>query len=89
MPKLVYLTWVKNVNKQRIVSGVRGVYISPINNSSVHVNTQPVEKVLFTHQPFPPQSIWFSTPINVFLYLLNKLYTHNPQSLLLSPIKRI
>lgn len=89
MPKFTQQTWVKNVNKQRIVGGVVGVFVPTVNKNSVYWFIQTVVKVVFTHLTFPIQPVLFSTPKKPFLYLLNNLYTHNPQDLLLSPLKRI
>ncbi|MDB5167005.1 MAG: hypothetical protein JWN26_150 [Candidatus Saccharibacteria bacterium] len=89
MPKFMLFAWVKNVNKQRIGGGVKSVLLSPINKISVRSYVLLVGKVVFIQPTFPLQPTWFSTSVNPFLYLLNHPYTHNPQALLLSPLKRI
>lgn len=81
--------WVKNVNKQRIGGGVKGVLLSPVYKNSVHLVGGVVGKVAFIPLSFPSQPAYFSTSKNLILYLLNFVYTHNPQGLLLSLLKRI
>lgn len=83
MPDFILFTWVKNVNKQRIDSVVKGGILSPVYNICIQVTAWVVGKVFFTQPTFHTQPIWFSTLVSKFLYLLNSCYTHNPQGLLL------
>ena len=90
MPNLlsVFISWVKNVNKQRINRLFVCVQLSPIYKKSVRVVKYISEQLGVIQITIPKQVVYFSTYKNEFLSLLNNVYTHNPQGLLLEPQMR-
>lgn len=82
-------TWVKNVNNLRITPGKTSVQLSPISsydyvaikNNHGKVAYYPLSILTFTQR----LSTWKSA-ISDLLY---NVYTHNPQHLLIEPLKKI
>lgn len=81
--------WVKNVNNHRITRSIRGVLLSPINISSVRLYDGAYGKQLFIRQTVHIYTMLFSTYQIVKNHQLFSIYPHNPQGLLLEPLKRI
>jgi len=96
MPKLVvsswYMvnnSWVKYVNNQRIiVSIISGKLSTTVQLVNTQVNKKWLQNQFSTtnyHYFYTAISTYMNTKIN----LLNKTFTHNPQSLILKLIKEI
>lgn len=99
MPKVVYgwwymvggviSWWVKNVHNLRTRAGKTSVQLSPVfvntyvttKNKLGKVRQLPLFILIFTQ--------CLSTCKLAISYLLNKRYTHNPQHLLIEPLKKI
>ena len=85
----VFHGWVKNVYSLSVTTGTTSGVLSPVqllSTTATHavVGKQPVVR------PIVPQFYeLFSTPINRVFNLLNTIYTHNPQYLLIEPKKKI
>ncbi len=82
-------TWVKNVYRRFINWFINSVSLSPLRsliNVSVQINKVQVRLI---HQTVNQLNTYLSTVKNNTLYPLFSTYTHNPQHLLLRPIKRI
>jgi hypothetical protein len=81
--------WVKNVNNLRIQPGTTSVYTSPtmLNTQTVHIVIN--GKLWVIPTTIPDFTHTLSTLKNAVLYLLSAGYTHNPQALLIEPIKKI
>ena len=89
MRKSVKYSWVKNVNSLSFNSGIKSVILptvgSTFKQTSQITNVKPLVIRPFTHQ----FNQYFSTTKKSIYDLLNMIYTHNPQHLLLEPKKKI
>lgn len=89
MPKSISTTWVQYVNNLRIQGSKTSVHSSPvyrydyvaIKNKSVKDSIYPLFILFFTQV--------LSTVKSIISDLLKDIYTHNPQHLLIEPIKKI
>jgi hypothetical protein len=89
MPNIVFKAWVKYVNNQRIlVSIICGKLSTTVQLFNTQVNKKWLQNQFSTtnyHYFYPTISTYMNTKIN----LLNIIFTHNPQGLLLKLIKEI
>ena len=87
--KSLIRAWVKNVNKLRVERGTNSVVLSPTrpNTTTTRPSTNGKLGVIRTSVRMFPQLL--STPKSIIFNLLNVVYTHYPQRLLLEPIKKI
>lgn len=89
MPNTLLFEWVKNVNNLRTIPGKTSVQLSPASsydyratkNNHGKVTIYPLSILTFTQR----LSTWKSAIYD----LLNNVYTHNPQHLLIEPLKKI
>jgi hypothetical protein len=81
--------WVKNVNNLRIQSGIKGVVLSPIYKLSIHCVGIVYGKLQVVQYIIHTNTVLFSTYVFYKFNLLNTVYPHYPQGLLLEPIKKI
>lgn len=87
--KFLFDNWGQFVNNLRTQDGKTSVQLSPsyvydymdIKNKDVKVVLLPLFIPIFTQ--------WLSTCKSAVLDLLNIVYTHNPQYLLIEPLKKI
>ena len=86
---IVITAWVKNVYRRYINQFINSVLLSPIDVLLSFSIKQINVKLGFIHQIVNHLNKYVSTTKNYHLYLLISSYTHNPQHLLLRPIKRI
>jgi hypothetical protein len=89
MPKSIVSSWVQYVNNLRTQGSKTSVHLSPVRlydymtskNKSGQVSLYPQFVLFFTQG--------LSTAKSVISDLLKDIYTHNPQHLLIEPIKKI
>ncbi len=82
-------TWVKNVYSQRMGHGTTSGVLSPIHSLPSITHDFVVGQLSLILQNTPRFTQALSTSFNRLFYLLSATYTHNPQPLLLEPIKKI
>jgi hypothetical protein len=75
--------WVKNVNNQRIETGINSVFISPILHAWYVSQATTSEQPQVTHQTLPSFNQLLSTIRIRFSYPLNTVFTQFPQHLLI------
>ena len=85
----VFHGWVKNVYSLSVTTGTTSGVLSPVWLTATTLTNHLVGKQPVV-RPFVPQFFeLFSTPKNRVFNLLNTIYTHNPQYLLIEPKKKI
>lgn len=86
---VVYITWVKNVNKLRVNSSIKSVISSPISANTITTHQDMDVQLLFIHPTvhFSPQRL--STLKITISRLLFVSFPSYPQTLLLEPLKKI
>lgn len=86
---VVYITWVKNVNKLRVDDSIKSVVSSPVvaNTITTHQNIDVQLPFIHSTIHFSPQRL--STLKNTLSHLLFVSFPSYPQTLLLEPLKKI
>ena len=87
MPKSVFYTWVKNVNKLGFISGDSCVLQSTRTNTFQNDTFLGWVKVLIYQLILPTTSTHFYTYSPNKFNLLNKSFTYFPQNLLINLLK--
>ena len=85
--RMIYSSWVKNVNKLRKQSSKSGVILSTKQYIPKQTNKLKWVKSYFIQQSLPYYPTTLYTYLNNKFTLLNKSYTYYPQSLLMSLLK--
>jgi len=87
MLKNIYKTWLKYVHNQRIKGSISIVYLSTVTNLNNFINKSWCINMGFIRPIRTTYTTLLSTTNNLINNLLNKSFTHNPQSLLIRLLK--
>lgn len=86
---VAYISWVKNVNNLSVRTGTTSGVLSPDHMNTIATHPSTNGQLVVIHQFVPDLYQTMSTVKITMLYLLSAVYTHNPQYLLIEPIKKI
>ena len=89
MPKALHFAWVKNVYSLRTTHGTNSALVPTVINPAQKMTQINREQPTLIRPSVPQLTQHISTPKTTIYDLLNALYTHNPQYLLIERIKKI